>query len=100
MSSLIMAKKTQEFVHESLQDKDAIANYLKAVMRGFKKGEIVLSDDEDELTLTPETLAQLKIKANKSKKSQSLTIKFSWSSSDTDSEFDDTPLFIDAQKSD
>ncbi|MDX1347707.1 MAG: amphi-Trp domain-containing protein [Thiomicrorhabdus chilensis] len=92
-----MAKKIKDFSHESLQDKEAIANYLKAVMKGFKKGEIVLSDDEDELTLTPETLAKLKIKAEQSKKSQSLSIKISWSS-DTESSIDDTPLFIDANK--
>lgn len=94
-----MAKKTKEFEHESLQDKEAIASYLKAIMQGVKKGEIKFSDEDEDLTLKPEALAKLKIRARQTKKSQSLTVKISWSSSDSDSSIDDTPLFIDAKKS-
>jgi len=92
-----MAKKTQEFLHESLQDKESIESYLKAIIQGFKKGEILLSDEEDNITLKPEALSKVKIKATQSQKSQSLSIKFSWSSS-TDNSAEETPLFIDAKK--
>lgn len=92
-----MGKKEDTFEHESLQDKDSIINYLKAVSDGFKKGRIKFSDEDDELTLTPEKMANLRIRAVQSKKSQELRIKISWSS-DQDTDVDDTPLFIDAKK--
>ncbi len=75
-----MAKKSKYFEHESLQDKDAIISYLKAITQGFKKGAIEFSDEEEEFMLTPQKLANLKIKADKSKKGQTLNIKISWSS--------------------
>ncbi len=93
-----MGKKSDTFEHESLQDKDSIINYLKAISDGFKKGRIQFSDEEDELTLTPETMANLRIRAQQSKKSQELRIKISWSS-DQEVDVDDIPLFIDAKKS-
>jgi len=92
-----MGKKTDTFEHESIQDKDSIINYLNAISEGFKKGRIQFSDEEDEMTLTPETMANLRIRAIQSKKSQELRIKISWSS-DQDEDIDDTPLFIDAKK--
>lgn len=92
-----MAKKTEEFKHESLQDQDAIINYLKAVIEGFKKGKILLSDEDDSITLTPEKLAELKIKAKQSDKKQSVSLKFSWSF-EGESNTEEAPLFIDAQK--
>ncbi|MGC9386402.1 MAG: amphi-Trp domain-containing protein [Hydrogenovibrio sp.] len=92
-----MAKKRQHFEHESLQDKEAIINYLKAITQGFKKGAIEFSDEDEEFRLTPQALANLKIKAEQSKKGQSLNIKISWSS-DQSSDFDDSPLFIDPKK--
>jgi len=93
-----MGKKNKRFEHESLQDKDAIICYLKAVIQGFKKGAIEVSDEEDAITLKPEKLANLKIKADQSKNGQSLNIKIQWSS-DQSEEFSDTPLFIDPKKS-
>lgn len=92
-----MGKKDETFEHESLQDQDSLINYLKAISDGFKKGRIQFSDEDDDMTLTPEKMANLRIRAVKSKKSQELRIKISWSS-DQDTDFDDTPLFIDAKK--
>lgn len=93
-----MAKKNSSFEHESLQDRDAIISYLKAITDGFKKGAIEFSDEEDEFVLKPEKLANLRIKANQSKKGQELRIKINWSS-DQSSDFEEAPLFIDAKKS-
>jgi len=92
-----MAKKSKYFEHESLQDKDAIISYLKAITQGFKKGAIEFSDEEEEFMLTPQKLANLKIKADKSKKGQTLNIKISWSSNQS-SDFEESPLFIDPKK--
>jgi len=92
-----MAKKDKYFEHESLQDKDSITSYLKAITQGFKKGAIAFSDEEDDFILTPQKLANLRIKANQTKKGQSLNIKISWSS-DQSSDFEESPLFIDPKK--
>lgn len=93
-----MSKKNAHFEHESLQDKDAIISYLKAITDGFKKGTIEFSDEEDEILLKPEKLANLRIKASQSKKGQELRIKINWSS-DKNKDLDEAPLFIDAKKS-
>lgn len=92
-----MGKKDDIFEHESLQDNDSIITYLKAISDGFKKGRIKFSDEDDDLSLTPEKMANLKIRAVKGKKSQELRIKIQWSS-DQEVDADDTPLFIDAKK--
>ena len=92
-----MSKKTENFEHESIQDRDSVINYLKAISEGFKKGRLKLSDEDDELTLTPEKMANLRIRAVKSKKSQELRIKINWSSEQTE-RVDDSSLFIDAKK--
>jgi len=93
-----MAKKNANFEHESLQDKDAIISYLKAITEGFKKGAIEFTDEEDSIVLKPKSLSNLRIKADQTKKGQELRIRISWSS-DQNEDIDDTPLFIDAKKS-
>lgn len=93
-----MSKKNTHFEHESLQDKDAIISYLKAITDGFKKGAIEFSDEEDDIVLKPEKLANLRIKAAQSKKGQELRIKISWTS-DNNQDLEEVPLFIDAKKS-
>ena len=88
-----MAKKTPYFEHESLQDKESIIRYLKAITKGLKKGAIKLSDEDEDFVLTPQAFANLKIKATQTKKGQTLNIKVNWSS-DQDEEVEDAPLFI------
>lgn len=92
-----MAKKTQYFEHESLQDKESIINYLKALTKGIEKGEILISDEDDTQIINPSSLTLLKLKASKNKKEQSLRIKLSWTN-ENDDDPDNTPLFIKAQK--
>jgi amphi-Trp domain-containing protein len=77
-SSATMAKKTNLFEHESLQDKDAIVQYLKALTDGIEKGEVELSDDDEKVTLKPTPFGRFKLKATCSKKAQELRIKISW----------------------
>jgi amphi-Trp domain-containing protein len=90
-----MSKKPQIFEHESLQDADNLAVFLKAIAKGIKKGELTFNDDEDSITLKPKQLGRFRIKVEKSPKSQSLRLKITWKG-DADSELDDTPLFIDS----
>ncbi|MBO1923093.1 amphi-Trp domain-containing protein [Thiomicrorhabdus sp. 6S3-12] len=93
-----MAKKPQYFEHESLQDKESVVNYLKALSKGIEKGEILLSDDEDTQILNTSELTQMSIKASKTKKEQSLRIKLSWTNDTDDDDPDNAPLFIKAKK--
>lgn len=92
-----MAKKSEYFEHESLQDRESLVNYLKALTKAIEKGEIILSDDEITQIIQTESMATMMIKARKTKKQQQLKLQFCWAN-DPDDEGDDTPLFIRAQK--
>ncbi|MBF6057855.1 MULTISPECIES: amphi-Trp domain-containing protein [Thiomicrorhabdus] len=92
-----MAKNNQYFEHESLQDKDAIISYLKALTEGIEKGEILLSDEEETLLLKPGKISLLRIKATNSKKNSELRLRLSWSNYEADSD-KNAPLFIKAKK--
>ncbi|WP_178862065.1 amphi-Trp domain-containing protein [Thiomicrorhabdus cannonii] len=81
-----MAKKTNLFEHESLQDKDAIVQYLKALTEGIEKGEVLLSDDDEKVTLNPTPFGRFKLKATRSKKVQELRLKISWIGHEDDGE--------------
>ncbi|BBP45154.1 hypothetical protein THMIRHAS_05270 [Thiosulfatimonas sediminis] len=92
-----MAKKTQYFEHESLQDRDAVVNYLHALANAVKTGEILLSDGDEKQIMQPSDLTLMSLKASSTKKSQSLRIKLTWNKQ-TDEEPDNEPLFIKAKK--
>ena len=92
-----MAKKTDYFEHESLQDRDAVVDYLQALSKAIQKGEILLSDGDEKLLLQPNDLTLMSLKASTTKKSQSLRIKLTWNQKNDD-EPDKEPLFIKAKK--
>ncbi|MDY0136994.1 MAG: amphi-Trp domain-containing protein [Thiomicrospira sp.] len=73
-----MAKNTHTFEHESLQDKEAILHYLRTLMDGFDKGEIHLANEDDDVLLTPQGLARLKIKAKQAKSHQEIRLTLAW----------------------
>lgn len=92
-----MAKKTQYFEHESLQDRDAVVDYLEALAKAVKTGEILLSDGDEKQIMQPSDLTLMSLKASNTKKNQSLRIKLTWNKQ-TDEEPDNEPLFIKAKK--
>ncbi|MBN2866375.1 MAG: amphi-Trp domain-containing protein [Thiotrichales bacterium] len=92
-----MSKKTRNFEHESLQNTQGITGYLNAISEGFHKGELVFTDDEEEIRLTPQALANIRIKVCHSKNAQQLSIKINWSSEEP-VEHEDSALFIEAKK--
>lgn len=92
-----MAKKTEYFEHESLQDKASVIAYLNALSEGIAKGEILISDDDDTQLIHPQNLALMSIRAKKSKNEQSLRLKLEWKQSNDD-DGDSAPLFIKAKK--
>lgn len=89
-----MTRQTQIFEHESLQDADNLAAFLKAIARGIQKGEITFDDEEDQIVLRPHRLGRFRIKVSKSPRNQTLRLKIVWSGEE-EGELDDSPLFID-----
>lgn len=92
-----MPKQSHNFEHESIQDREAIVSYLKALTKGIEKGEILFADDDESMLMRPHELGRLRIRASQTKKEQSLRIKLSWLS-DEESTSDDSPLFIKTKK--
>ncbi len=89
-----MTRKTQLFEHESLQDADNLAAFLKAIAKGIKKGELTFTDDDDTLVIHPGELARFRVKVEKRPGSQTLRLKIVWRG-DERADLDETPLFID-----
>ena len=67
-----------EFKHETLQDSNSIAEYLKVLKDGFDSGELVFRNDKEQILLKPEGMVQLEVKAKKKDRKAKLSIKFSW----------------------
>lgn len=74
-----MAKNTSSFKHESIQDKTSVLSYLNLICQGIEKGQIHLTNEEDDVTLKPKGLSRLKIKAKQAKSHQELRITLAWS---------------------
>lgn len=66
------------FRHESLQSRKSIKALLEAVTRGVGKGELTLSDDDDEFTMKPDGLITLRIRAEKSEGSNRIDLRLTW----------------------
>ena len=49
------------FRHESLQDCKTIRNILKSISNGLSEGKLIFSDDEDEIIMEPEGIAESEI---------------------------------------
>jgi amphi-Trp domain-containing protein len=68
----------REFQHESLQDRESILLYLKALADGFATGAITFTDKDGEISLEPAGLVSLQVRANKKRDRASLSVKLSW----------------------
>jgi amphi-Trp domain-containing protein len=79
-----MRQGKKSFCHESLQDKTSIQEILKSITQGIGKGHLVLSDDEDEMTLQPEGLLQLKVTASQDTEKHRLNLRITWTASEGD----------------
>lgn len=73
-----MSSSEGKFLHESLQDRKSIKSLLEALTKAIGKGEVVLSDGDDELTLPVDKLLTLRIKANRSNGNCVIGVKLSW----------------------
>jgi len=71
-------KNDTRFKHESLQDKDTIADLLDTLKTSIAKGKIVLEEDDHQLTLEPKGLLHLKISANQEDGQSRINLRVSW----------------------
>ena len=72
-------KNDGEFRHESLQSRKTIKALLEAVTKGIGKGQLTLSDDENEIVLEPDGLLTLRLRGNRNGGNCRLDIRITWS---------------------
>jgi amphi-Trp domain-containing protein len=69
----------RKFEFDSFQDTTSIQAFLQSLLDGFSKGKIVLSSDNDEIILHPDSLVRFCVKAKKKDGVKNeLGIKISW----------------------
>jgi len=68
----------KQFDYESYQDNDTIANYLSALIDGFKNGKISLQSKTGDIILNPNNLLQFSMKARQKDEKSKITIKIEW----------------------
>jgi amphi-Trp domain-containing protein len=66
------------FSHESLEERDTVAQYLRAISDGLASGRLSLSSGEGELILEPEGLVRFRVSAKRSAYRSRINIKISW----------------------
>ncbi len=77
-----MKQPKKNFRHDSLQDSQSILKILHAVTEGLEQGNLVLSDDADEIALSLSGLMQLKLTASQEDNKYTLALKVSWQTED------------------
>ena len=68
----------KRFSHESLQDAKTIQTLLNALSKGFGKGEMTLSDDDDALVLQTADLMTVRIKGERAEGRCNVSLRVSW----------------------
>ncbi len=86
------------FEHQSLQGLDAVLDYLDTIRDGFKQGHLKLSQDDEEVTLTPKGLTRVKIKAKQAKQHQEIRITLAWIPDETTGEQDQADALLLSSK--
>ena len=69
---------SDEFKHESIQDRRSVVRYLQAVIDGLEKGHLELDSGEQTFVLEPRGLLKLEIQAKRKGGRFKTTLKFSW----------------------
>lgn len=68
----------EKFFFESIQDPDAVKDYLQSLIEGIDSGRVVLATNGDELTLFPTDLMKFTLKAKRKADTSKLSIKLAW----------------------
>lgn len=73
-----MPDNKEQFKHEALLERDAIAKYLSALADGVARGSIVLSQGDRRLELTPRGLLHATLDAKRAERRSRVILRFSW----------------------
>jgi amphi-Trp domain-containing protein len=75
-----MKNGDNSFCHESLQDRETIADILSSLQQGLNNGTLKFSDEDNEITLKPSGLLKLTVKASSDSDHNVLDLRVSWTS--------------------
>ncbi len=81
------------FRHETMQDAEALLDYLDALTEGLRNGRLTLSARGKEVVLEPKGLIKFDIEAKTRADRRKLTLRFSWRE-DSESQAPNDPLSI------
>ncbi|MCA8970737.1 MAG: amphi-Trp domain-containing protein [Planctomycetes bacterium] len=73
-----MGDETNEFEHDSLQDRDQVVAYLRAVADGIDNGTLRLGDQEKTIELRPIGLLAFGVRAQTKRSRVTLSLRLSW----------------------
>jgi amphi-Trp domain-containing protein len=73
-----MTLHKKKFHHQSIQDTQSVLKILSAVIAGLEQGQLVLSDQQNEITLSPQGLLALKLTACQDDDEHALSLKMRW----------------------
>jgi amphi-Trp domain-containing protein len=93
-----MSDTPNRFKHQSLQDAEAIGNYLSALKEGFENGALVFSTNGDRMVLKPQGLVNLELEAKRKGDGVKLSLKFRWTEEANQQVEGDQPLLIKTLK--
>ncbi len=85
---------TEEFKHESLQDKESIVEYFTALSEGFSKGRLAFANKEKQIIFEPKGLLKLDVKAKRKNDKVKFSLKVSWKEEAIDKKKDTGSLVI------
>ncbi len=68
----------EDFRHISVQDRQSVIAYLKAVTEGIERGNLTLRAENEELRLSPSGLLELEVRSSRKSGRVKLALKFSW----------------------
>jgi amphi-Trp domain-containing protein len=77
-----MKTTQEEFKHESLEDAESLARYLRAITDGFAKGSLAISNRGGSIALEPTGLVHLELRARKTRDAVRLVLEFRWKPED------------------
>lgn len=73
-----MASHSKDFSHESLQDRESIIKYFKALGEGFHKGQLMLACNGEQFALEPPSLMTFDVRAKQKSDEAQIVLKITW----------------------
>ncbi len=73
-----MKRKKNSFRHESLQNRESIQAILNALTEGIAKGKVTFSDDDDNISMTPDGLLNLKLTVSQEENRNRINLRITW----------------------